>query len=221
MDQEPWNAVLRPPRIAFACGRCPGASTRPAGDDDDPTLIDETASFRQTDGGAAYAPRQACEVENAGKLTAAAFIAPYPPRRRGEGGCRRAITWRPDIFLRCRGLGRMSRRNGCTVRILQGARGAYGRNGNHRRKTGARIRSWECTCHAGRSEPPPDGYAISVTMMINTGNVRARRPRQKILPSKTNVGAKASRRTDIRQHHSSLLSGWLRERRPCKVKSPL
>jgi hypothetical protein len=30
--------------IAFACGRCRGASTRPTGGDDDPTLIDETAS---------------------------------------------------------------------------------------------------------------------------------------------------------------------------------
>jgi hypothetical protein len=65
------------------------------------------------------------EVENAGKLAAAA--------------CRRATTWRPESFLRCRGLGRMSRRNGCTVRILQGARGPYGRSGNQQRKSDART----------------------------------------------------------------------------------
>jgi len=87
-------------------------------------------------------PCRAREVENAGKLTAAA--------------CRRATTWRPEIFLRCRGLGRISRRNGCTVRIIQGAWWPFGRSGNHQRKSDARTNIANAL-PAGRATSRPDG----------------------------------------------------------------
>src|SRR5262249_21177312 len=95
---------------------------------------------------------------NAGKLTAAA--------------CRRATSWRPEIFLRCRGLGRISRRNGCTVRILQGAwrpsEGAAIISGNQTQGRTARN-----ALPAGRSRSRANGsHAISITVTDTEGRHR-------------------------------------------------